>query len=152
MNEAPPSPLLQLIARLVLPVSLMLAAAFLVGGLSGTGDGFAAGAVAALGIVVQPLAFGRERGLALTPVRRLAAAAAGGLAGALVVAFAPVLAGKPLFTHTPAAGQAPIVLGTLELTTSFAFDVAIALLVVGVTVGVLAILDGSPDEEPGAER
>lgn len=151
MGESPPSALIQLVARLLLPVSLVLAAALVVRGLTGTGDGFAAGVVAALGILAQPLAFGRRRALQLTSVRRLAAFAIGGLATALAIAFVPVLRGEALFTHSPPAGESPIRLGTLELTTSLAFDVAIGLLVVGVVVGALAILDGSPAEEPGAK-
>ena len=50
----------RVVARLLLAPTLIAAVAVLVKGYVQPGDGFAAGAVAALGIAMQYLAFGRK--------------------------------------------------------------------------------------------
>ena len=66
------------VARLLLAPVLMVAAAVLVTGYVDVGDGFAAGVVAALGVLVQYLAFGRAAVERALPVRRAAHLAVGG--------------------------------------------------------------------------
>jgi multicomponent Na+:H+ antiporter subunit A len=57
--------------KLLLLPTLMAAVAILVKGYAEPGDGFSAGVVAALGILLQYLAFGREQVERLLPVRNL---------------------------------------------------------------------------------
>ncbi|MFO7573419.1 MAG: MnhB domain-containing protein [Gaiellaceae bacterium] len=127
----------QVIARLLLAPSLVLAAAILVKGYSSVGDGFSAGVVAALGVLTQYLAFGFREADRLLPVRLAPAGAIAGLLLALAVTFSSVLRGEPLLTHSPPPGSDVIHLGTLELITAVAFDVGVFLLVFGATVGIL---------------
>ena len=56
------SVLTQMVARGLLAPTLVVATAILVKGYADVGDGFAAGVVAALGILLQFLAFGRDAG------------------------------------------------------------------------------------------
>jgi multisubunit Na+/H+ antiporter MnhB subunit len=146
--------LTQTVARLLLPPSLMVAAAVLVKGYVDVGDGFSAGVIAALGVLIQYLAFGRTRAELIAPpplVRRLAWL---GLLLALLVVFVPALAGKPLLNHFPAPGGRVIHLGKLELHTAVVFDVGVFLLVFGFAGAVINQLarqaaarpDAQPDE------
>lgn len=128
------------VARLVLVPSLVFAAALLVKSPSAVGDGFAAGVVAALALVVQYAVFGHEEVERTLHTRRLAAAVPLGLLLVLAVAFAPALAGEPLLSHHPRPGADVVHLGTLELTTALALDVGVALIVVGTVTGVLGRL------------
>ena len=129
--------LTQLVARLLLAPSFAVAAAVLVKGYADVGDGFSAGVIAALGVLLQYVAFGRREAERLLPVRYAPAAALAGLLLALAVAFAPLLRGDAAFTHYPRAGTEPIHVGTLELITAVAFDVGVFLLVFGAVVGVI---------------
>ena len=129
--------LTQRVARLLAAPTFAVAAAILVKGYADVGDGFAAGVVAGLGVLLLFAAFGAKETHRLLPVRRAFAVAIAGLTVAIAVGFAPVLAGDPPFTHYPAP-EAPVVhLGTLELLTAVAFDVGVFGLVVGVVVGAL---------------
>ena len=129
--------LTQTVARLLVAPTFAVAAAILVKGYADVGDGFAAGVVAGLGVLLLFAAFGAKETHRLLPVRRAFAVAIAGLTVAIAVGFAPVLAGDPPFTHSPAP-EAPVVhLGTLELLTAVAFDVGVFGLVVGVVVGAL---------------
>jgi multisubunit Na+/H+ antiporter MnhB subunit len=129
--------LTQTVARLLLPSSLVVAAAILVKGYSSVGDGFSAGVVAALGISCQYLAFGRREADRLLPARIAPIGTIGGLTILLAVTFSSVARGKPLLTHAPAPGSEVVHLGTLELLTAFAFDLGVFLLVFGSVVGIL---------------
>jgi len=129
--------LTQTVARLLAAPTFAVAAAILVKGYADVGDGFAAGVVAGLGVLLLFAAFGARETHRFLPVRRAFAVAVAGLLVAIVVGFAPVLAGDPPFTHYPAP-EAPVVhLGTLELITAVAFDVGVFGLVLGVVVGAL---------------
>jgi multicomponent Na+:H+ antiporter subunit C len=61
--------LTRMVARGLLAPILVVAAAILVKGYADVGDGFAAGVVAALGVLLQILAFGREEVAAALPLR-----------------------------------------------------------------------------------
>jgi len=133
--------LTQAVARVLLAPILLVALAVLVKGYASVGDGFAAGVIAALGILLQYLAFGREEVERLLPVRRVPVAGFAGLTGALALALlGPVLGGAPLLTHFPRAGEPVTKLGTLELTTAVAFDLAVFVLVLGAAVGIVHAL------------
>ena len=131
------TPLTQWAARLLLAPTFMVAFGVLVKGYADVGDGFSAGVIAALGILLQYVAFGHRVAEALLPVRLAPTAAFGGLAIALVVLFLPVLLGDEVVTHYPRAGVEPVHLGTLELITAVAFDVGVFLLVFGAAVGII---------------
>ena len=141
--------LTRMVARLLLAPVLMVAAAILVKGYVDVGDGFAAGVIAALGVLVQYLAFGRVAVERVLPVRHASKLAVGGLLVALAVAFVPVLAGGAPLQHAPAAGQEVVHLGTLELISAFAFDVGVFALVLGMTVATIHLITGAFNERSG---
>jgi multisubunit Na+/H+ antiporter MnhB subunit len=128
------------VARLLLMPSWMIAAAVLVKGYADTGDGFSAGVIAALGILIQFLAFGPEAAGELLPVRYARELALAGLLVSLAVAFLPVLWGDAVMTHYPRPGEHVTHLGSLELLTAVGFDVGVFLLVFGFMVGVVELI------------
>lgn len=138
----------QLIARLLLAPTLMIAVAILVKGYAQPGDGFSAGVVASLGLVLQYLTFGLDRTERHLPVRILARLAVAGSLLALVVAFAPLLWGEPILSHAPGVGDEATAVGIAEVSTVLAFDLGVALLVVGAVTGILAIIGAAAESEP----
>lgn len=138
--------MIQTVARLLLVPTLLIAAAILVKGYSAVGDGFAAGVVAALGILIQYAAFGYEEAERRLPLRHVALAAPAGLLLVLAISFAPALAGEPIVTHFPRAGAEAIHLGTLELLTATLFDVGIFLIVLGVVTSIVSRLGHEREE------
>lgn len=138
--------LTQTVARLVLAPILVIAVAVLVSGYANVGDGFSAGVIAALGILLQYLAFGREEAERLLRLRLVPAGAMIGLLGALVVALVPVARGEAIFTHVPGPGEDVIHVGRLELITAVAFDVAVFVLVVGAVVGFVHAIARAGEE------
>lgn len=149
------SVLTQVVARVLLVPTLMIAVATLFKGYAQTGDGFSAGVIAALAILLQYLAFGREVVERYLPVRGLGTLSYMGLLLALGVAVAGLFMGDALFTHYPAPGSEVIHIGTVEVITAVLFDVGIFLLVFGYAVGAVRIIAevierqerGDPDEE-----
>jgi multisubunit Na+/H+ antiporter MnhB subunit len=137
------------VARLLLAPVLMVAAAILVKGYADVGDGFAAGVVAALGVLLQYLAFGRAAVERALPVRRAAQLAVGGLLLALAVAFLPALGGGAPLQHAPPPGAGVVKLGSLELIGAVAFDVGVFALVLGMAVATIGLIAGTRDEEEG---
>lgn len=144
---SPSNVLPRAVARfLLLPIG-MIAVALFVKGLSSTGDGFAAGTVAALGVVLQYVVFGHREAERCLPVRRAPLAAVVGLALGIAIGFAPLLFGDPAFTHLPPAGEKVAKLGTVEVATSVAFDAAIFLTVFGMVVGIVRELARAAERE-----
>ena len=141
--------LTRMVARLLLAPVLIVAAAILIKGYVDVGDGFAAGVIAALGILLQYLAFGRAAVQQALPVRHAAKLAVAGLLLALAVAFVPVLAGGAPLQHAPAPGAAVVHLGSLELLTAVAFDVGVFALVLGMAVATIDLIAGTPNERGG---
>jgi len=141
--------LTRMVARLLLVPVLMVAAAILIKGYVDVGDGFAAGVIAALGILLQYLAFGRAAVQQALPVRHAAKLAVAGLLLSLVVAFVPVLAGKAPLQHAPAPGAEVVHRGSLELLTAVAFDVGVFALVLGMAVATIDLIAGTPNERGG---
>lgn len=135
---------LQPIARLLLPVTCMVGFAVLVKGYADTGDGFSAGVIVALGILLQYLAFGPDVADALPVVRYAAPLAAAGLLIALAVTFVPALLGDPIMRHAPAPNASVIHIGTVELITAVAFDVGVFLLVMGFATGAIDLIARTP--------
>ena len=126
------------IARLLYLPTLLVAAAILVKGFVETGDGFSAGVVAALGVLLRYLAFGHEETKRLPPVRYATAVAFAGLLVSLSVAAAPLFVGESVFTHHPPPATEPVHVGTLEVMTPVLFDFGVFLLVFVFAVGVVS--------------
>jgi multicomponent Na+:H+ antiporter subunit B len=134
------------VARLLLAPVLVVAAAVLVKGYADVCDGFAAGVIAALGVLLQYLAFGRAAVERALPVRRAAQLAIGGLLLALTVAFVPALAGRAPLQHAPLPGEDVIKVGSLELIGAVVFDVGVFALVLGMAVATIGLITVAGDE------
>jgi multisubunit Na+/H+ antiporter MnhB subunit len=139
--------LTQMVARGLLAPALIVALAILVKGYASVGDGFSAGVVAALGILLQMLAFGRDRVAAELPVHRAPAVAMLGLFIGFAVLAAPVLTGGSPLEHWPPPGDEPVYIGTVELITPVVFDIGVFLLVLGACVTIIDALAGAAEEE-----
>lgn len=122
-------------SRILLLPTFMIAFAVMIKGYAEIGDGFSAGVIVSLGIILQGVAFGADEFDRLPLVRYAPLAAIAGVLLALCVAFAPVMAGKPIFTHWPPAGDTAVHFGALELITPLLFDVGVFLVVFGFCVG-----------------
>jgi multisubunit Na+/H+ antiporter MnhB subunit len=139
---------------LLLPI-WMIAFAILVKGYAETGDGFSAGVVAAVGVLLHYIALGYRRTAELVPVRAAPLLAFSGLLLALLVGFHSVLRGEPFFSHYPPPGGHVPTLGSLELHTAVLFDVGVFLIVVGFMVHSMSLIarHTAPTDEhvPGAD-
>lgn len=150
-SEGVTSIMTQVVARLLLAPTLITALAIIVKGYAQPGDGFSAGVVAALGILMQYLAFGREETERMLPVRGIGKLSFIGMLLALTVAVVPLFMGDAVFTHYPAPGADVIYVGTIELITAVAFDVGIFLLVLGYGTGVISLVSRVMDDPSGAD-
>lgn len=142
--------LTQTLARLLFAPVCLIALAVLVKGYAEVGDGFSAGVIVALGILLQYLAYGRAETEAMLPIRMLPGLTFVGLLIALGVAMLPLLMGDPLLTHMPGADEDVATIGTLELITAVAYDIGIFVLVVGAVVGIIhtiALLAEEQDDD-----
>jgi multicomponent Na+:H+ antiporter subunit A len=138
----------QEVARLLYLPTLLVAAAILVKGFVQTGDGFSAGVVGSLGVLLRYLAFGHEEAKRLPAVRHATAIAFAGLFVALGVAAFGLLAGEEVMTHYPPSGTEPVHLGTLELMSAVLFDLGVFLLVFGFAIGVVSFFARAISGEP----
>ena len=129
--------LTRVVARALLLPTLIIAVAVLIKGYTDTGDGFSAGVIASLGVLMQCVAFGADELDRLPLVRYAPAATFAGLLLSLAIVFVPVLRGDSLFTHYPAAGSSAMHFGTLEFITAMLFDVGVFLVVFGFCIGVI---------------
>jgi multisubunit Na+/H+ antiporter MnhB subunit len=136
-----------MVARALLVPTLVVAAAILVKGYTDVGDGFAAGIVAALGVLLQYVAFGRGAVAEALPVERAPGVAFAGLALAVAVFAVPALLGDAPLEHRPAPGEEPVHVGSLELITAVAFDVGVFGLVLGAAVAIIDALTGPAEED-----
>lgn len=141
------SVLTHMVSRSLLAPTFIVALAILVKGYASVGDGFSAGVVAALGILLQMLAFGRERVAADLPLHRAPAVAMLGLFVGFAVFAVPVLTGGSPLEHWPPPGDEAIYVGTGELITAVIFDIGVFLLVLGVCVTVIDALAGAAAED-----
>lgn len=125
------------VAIFLFPASLVIAFAILVKGYSQVGDGFSAGVVAALGILVQYVGLGREEARERVRARYAAPGFVVGLMLMLLVVFAPTLARHAIVTHFPGPDASVTKIGSIELHTAALFDVGIFLVVLSVLVLIL---------------
>ncbi|BBL80596.1 hypothetical protein RxyAA322_24500 [Rubrobacter xylanophilus] len=144
--EARQGDMTRFVARALLLPALVTAAAILVKGYAQPGDGFSAGVVASLGVLLQYMAFGKEEAERLLPLPPAGLLCFGGLLFALTIAAVPLLLGDPPLTHYPPPGEEPIHLGTLELITAVAFDLGIFLLVFSFSLGVMRLISATREE------
>jgi multisubunit Na+/H+ antiporter MnhB subunit len=143
------------VAKLLFLPTLVTAVALLIKGYAQPGDGFSAGVVASLAVLLQYLAFGRRRAERLPLVGFVGKGAFAGLLVALLVAAAPLLLGDPVFTHYPRAGSGAVYIGTIELITAFLFDAAVFVVVLGFAIGATNLIANTIADEdeyrgPGA--
>lgn len=142
------SVLTQTIARLLLLPTLVTAIAVLIKGYVAVGDGFAAGVIAAMALLLQYVAFSRQEVEQRLPLVRLARPLAlAGLLLVLLVAFAPLLAGDEIVTHYPGPDQKVAHLGTLELHTVVLFDTGVFCLVFGFSVAIVRLVAQVREQE-----
>jgi multicomponent Na+:H+ antiporter subunit B len=121
-------------SRLMLLPALVVAVAVWLKGYVEAGDSFGAGVLAALAVLLQYVASGRDVARRLPGVRYAPQVAGVGLLLLLGVAFAPLCWGDLPVTHYPRAGAGVAHFGTLELHTAVLFDAGIFLVVMGFIV------------------
>ena len=127
------------IARALFLPALIVAVAVLIKGYVAAGDGFAAGVIAALAVLLQVVVFGLEEVRQHLRLQFAPTIAFAGLGLGLAVAFVPAFLGRPIMTHAPAPGDEVVHLGTLELLTAVLFDVGVFLLVLGFAVSAITM-------------
>jgi multisubunit Na+/H+ antiporter MnhB subunit len=129
------TPIIELVAPRLVKPALMVGAAIIVKGYTDVGDGFSAAVIVALAVAIRYVVLGPALAEQTMPwARNAGGIAAAGLLIALAAGFFGVLLGRPPFTHWPPPGEAVQKIGTLELTTAFAFDVGLFVLVTGMLV------------------
>lgn len=129
--------LIQSAARLLFIPGWIIAIAMMLKGYADIGDGFSAGVIAALVVIVQGLAFGAEELEQMAAARLSSLLAFIGLGLAYAVAFIPVLFGDPIMTHFPTMNKHAVHFGALEFITPVLFDIAVFLVVYGFCVGAM---------------
>lgn len=122
------------VARLLFPFSVILGAALLIKGYAAVGDGFAAGAVAALGAILQYAARSHDDASELCGARWSWRMICIGLVVTVAVALGPTFFGVAPVTHVPGPGDKVAHFGTLEFHTALLFDGGVAVLVYGALV------------------
>lgn len=142
--------LLRTASSAVFPFVLVVAAYLFFRGHDAPGGGFIAGLVASAGVILQYLAFGLAsiRSAWHFDYRKVAPI---GLLVATLTGLMPMAAGLPFLTSGGAEVTLPF-LGTLKLLSTLLFDLGVALVVLGVTLGVVDVLgadDGAPPRAPG---
>lgn len=137
----------QHVGRLLLLPIFMIALAVIVKGYADTGDGFAAGVIAALGVLLQYLVFDHETAERMVIVRYAPLGALIGLLMALLIAYVPVLFGHAVLTAFPRAGEPAVHFGTVEFITPVLFDIGVFLVVYGFSVGAIGAIARSYGQE-----
>lgn len=129
--------MIQTIARLLLIPGWIIALALMLKGYVDIGDGFSAGVIAALVVIIQGLAFGAEEMEKMVLARAAPIMAFVGLGIAYAIAFIPPLFGDPIMLHQPTINEPAVHFGVLEFITPVAFDIAVFLVVYGFCVGAM---------------
>jgi multicomponent Na+:H+ antiporter subunit B len=145
--------ILRTVAKVMLPILLLVSLFMLVRGHNLPGGGFIGGLLASAGIILQIVAFGPSRARALIPVNYLELAAFG-------VAFAAIWGLLGLFSQqpfmTPFWLPQPVP-GIGKVGTPFLFDIGVYFTVIGVTTQLALVLAEEPSlfprqAEPHAKR
>lgn len=122
-------------ARILMVPGFILAIAIMMKGYADIGDGFSAGVIAALVIVLQGLAFGSEELENIAAARLAPMLGFIGLGLAYAIVFVPTFFGYPLLSHFPSMNDDVIHFGALEFITPVLFDIGVFLVVYGFCVG-----------------
>ena len=126
----------KVIARTVFPMILMIAAAQMVTASSRPGEGFTAALVAALGVIIQYVAFGYESSQKYLPIDKFARLAPLGLLLALLAGVAPLVFGAPLLSQFHISVDLPLA-GQVKLRTDLLLDIGVFLVVFGGAMSML---------------
>jgi multicomponent Na+:H+ antiporter subunit B len=136
-SNQPTGGMLQMGARVLLVPGFVIAIGIMLKGYVDIGDGFSAGVIAALVVVVQGLAFGAEELEKIAAARLAPLMGFIGLGMAYALAFVPVMFGYPILSHFPRMNEPVTHFGGLEFITPVLFDISVFLLVYGFCVGAM---------------
>ncbi|NMG43112.1 monovalent cation/H+ antiporter subunit A [Aromatoleum toluvorans] len=126
------------LARLLLPLAMLVSLFFLLRGHNAPGGGFVGGLVLATAVILQYMVGGTawvESRLRIHPLYWIAA----GLLAAAVAGIGAALAGAPFLTSKAWHGELPWI-GELHLSSVLVFDLGVYMLVVGATVLMLVAI------------
>ncbi len=139
--------LVQFVARILFLPILILSVTVFLRGYSAIGGGFSGGLLAAIGFILQMIAFGYQEVYESLHLKYAHYVALAGLMVALLAAFGPTLLGYPPATTFPRPGGSLIEIGALELDTAILFDFGVYLLVTGFTVAMMALFVYAREED-----
>jgi len=133
------SPLLQTIAKAVLPPAILFSIYLLFRGHNLPGGGFVAGLMTAAAVILQYVAAGRSStdGVAPFDPEKLIRL---GLLFAVGTGLASMCLSFPFLTSAFTYAEIPI-LGTFELTSVLFFDIGVYFIVAGVTLTILLAIE-----------
>jgi multicomponent K+:H+ antiporter subunit A len=137
-SKDPYPPILSMMARVLLPLALLVSVYIFLRGHNLPGGGFIAGLVTSVALILQYVTSGTDWMQQRLPwnYRRVAAT---GVLIAAVTGLASWIFGYPFLTHTFTHLHWPIV-GDFELASALAFDLGVYITVVGATLLILANL------------
>ena len=144
--------MLRVVARLVLPIALVVTAYIFWRGHNLPGGGFIAGLVTAVALVLQYMALGQQRAEALlhdAGGRRFTRWIGAGLAIAGLTGVGAFAFGHPFLTSAHGHPSVPV-LGELPLATAALFDLGVYVTVVGATMLMLSMLGAASKERQRA--
>jgi multicomponent K+:H+ antiporter subunit A len=142
--------MLRVVARLVLPLALVLSAYIFWRGHNLPGGGFIAGLITGVALLLQSMATGQQRAesvLRAAGGRRFVRWIGAGLGIAWLTGVGAFLFGRPFLTSAHGHPSVPL-LGELPLATAALFDLGVYITVVGATMLMLSVL-GAASKEPG---
>jgi multicomponent Na+:H+ antiporter subunit B len=140
--------ILRTVARLMLPILIVLSVFMLLRGHNEPGGGFIGGLLAASAIILRVVAEGPKAALDLLPVNYLTLGATGvflSATGGLI----GLLFGKPFLKGLWFAQEIP---GVGKIGTPLLFDIGVYLTVVGITVHIALMLAEEPELYPIEEQ
>lgn len=140
--------ILRTVAKVMLPVLLLVSLFMLVRGHNLPGGGFIGGLLASAAIILQIVALGPDRARAIIPVNYLELAAFG-VAFAAVWGLLGLFAGDPYMQAFWIAQPLP---GIGKIGTPFLFDIGVYLTVIGVTTQLALVLAEEPALFPTKEQ
>jgi len=146
--------LLRRVARLVLPIALVLSVYIYWRGHNLPGGGFIAGLVTAVALVLQYMALGQVRAENLlqgAAGRRFVRWIGIGLGIAWLTGVGAFFFGRPFLTSAHGHPTVPV-LGELPLATAALFDLGVYITVVGATMLMLSVLGAASKETAKASR
>ena len=142
--------MLRMVARLVLPLALMVSAYIFWRGHNLPGGGFVAGLLTSAALVLQYMAVGQSRADAVLHAadgRRFTRWIGIGLGIAWLTGAGAIALGRPFLTSAAGHPRVPI-LGELPLATAALFDLGVYITVVGATMLMLSMLSSASKERP----